>query len=299
VTTTRETWIRGAERLAAAGIDSARLDARVLLAHAMNLATGETASSREPSAEESARYEELLSRRAAREPVAYITGEREFWSLSFAVGAGVLIPRPETETLLEEAARHFPDHGEALKVLDLGTGSGCLLIAFLRDYPQARGVGIDLSPVALSWARRNCEKLDVASRCIWLEGGWDVARDETFDLIFSNPPYLALGDAVGLAPEIAHHEPGDALFAGPDGLDSYRSLAPIIAHNLKPGGRAFLEIGVGQSDAVCDILDRYGLEIVDVKADLADTPRCIGVGLNPGIPGPAPEKTVGNERPSR
>ena len=278
MTTIRDAWIKGAERLAAEGIDSARLDARVLLAHTMNLSVGESISGREPSREELARYGELLERRIAREPVAYITGEREFWSLPFAVGPGVLVPRPETETLLEAAARIFPDHNRPLEVLDLGTGSGAILIAFLTDYPQARGTGIDRSEEALGWARRNADRLGVVNRSTWNTGGWDAALGRDYDLIFSNPPYLALGEAAGLAPEIAGYEPWGALFAGPDGLDAYRALAPVAASTLKPGGRTILEIGAGQEAAVRELLLGYRLEIMAVLPDLAGIPRAIVAG---------------------
>ena len=275
MSTIREAWIRGAERLAAAGIDSARLDARVLLAHTMNLSPGESISAREPSPDEFARYEELLARRAAREPVAYITGEREFWSLPFAVGPGVLIPRPETETLLEEAARLFPDHDQALEVLDLGTGSGAILIAFLRDYPNARGIGVDRSEAALLWARRNAEQLGVVNRSTWNSGGWDAGEGRAYDLIFSNPPYLALDEAEGLAPEITLHEPPEALLAGPDGLEAYRAIAPIAAATLRSGGWLLVEVGASQAEAVTGILRAQGLEIMGVKPDLAGIPRVV------------------------
>jgi release factor glutamine methyltransferase len=278
VTTIRETWIRGAERLAAAGIDSPRLDARVLLAHTMNLASGESLSSREPSAEELARYGALLERRLAREPVAYIIGVREFWSLPFAVGPGVLIPRPETETLIEQAERFFPDRSESLQALDLGTGSGAILISFLKDYPEARGTGIDRSPEALVWARRNADALGVAGRSVWLEGGWDTAAGKTYDLIFANPPYLALEERSGLAPEVGAHEPPEALFAGPEGLESYRALAPVLAAVLSPQGLAILELGAGQADAVSGVLRTYGLEIRTIAPDLAGVPRALVAG---------------------
>lgn len=276
--TIREAWIRGAERLAAAGIDSARLDARVLLAHTMNLSPGESVSAREPSPEELARYDELLARRAAREPVAYIIGEREFWSLSFAVGPGVLIPRPETETLLEQAAKLFPDRHRPLEVLDLGTGSGAILIAFLKDFPAAKGVGIDQSEEALSWARRNAEQLGVIKRSTWNRGGWEAALGGSYDLIFSNPPYLAAAETAALAPEVAAHEPSEALVAGPEGLEAYRAIAPVAAATLRPGGRLIAEVGAGQAGAVERIFLSQGLEIVGVAPDLAGIPRAVVAG---------------------
>ena len=277
MTTNQEAWLNGAARLAAAGIESARLDARVLLACVMDLATGELLTAKDPSPEQVERYEDLLARRIAREPVAYITGVREFWSLPFAVGPGVLIPRPETETLLEEALRFFPDRDAQLEVLDLGTGSGCLLIAFLKSFPKARGIGIDRSAEALAWARRNGERLDVADRSEWREGGWSAAGGATFDLVLSNPPYLTMAEAEALAPEIARYEPASALLAGADGLNAYRALAPLFVRYMKPNGRVIVEIGAGQADAVSQVLASHGLEILGVRPDLANVPRAIAV----------------------
>lgn len=277
MTANREAWLRGAERLAAAGIESARLDARVLLAHVMDLGAGELLTAKAPSPDQVARYEELLARRIAREPVAYITGDREFWSLPFAVGPGVLIPRPETETLLEEAAKLFPDHDRALEVLDLGTGSGAILIAFLRDYPRARGVGIDRSAEAIHWARRNAEQLGVANRSTWNNTGWEAAEG-SYDLIFSNPPYLADSEAAGLAPDIAVYEPQEALLAGPEGLEAYRAIAPLAAVLLRPEGRVIVELGAGQADPVAAIFRAQGLEIMGLTPDLANIPRALVAG---------------------
>ena len=244
----------------------------------MNLTPGESVSSREPSAEELARYEELLERRRAREPVAYIIGEREFWSFPFAVGPGVLIPRPETETLTRAGTALLSGQERIAEVLDLGTGSGAILIAFLKTYPQARGTGIDASPEALAWARRNAEALGVAGRAAWREGGWDAAMGQAYDLIFANPPYLALDERAGLAPEVGRYEPSEALFAGPEGLESYRALAPVLATVLRPQGLAILELGAGQGEAVSGILGPYGLEIRAIAPDLGGIPRALVAG---------------------
>lgn len=274
----RECLSRGTERLAAAGVDSARLDARVLLAHAMGVPAETLIFAGAPTPEQHDCYESLIARRAAREPLAYIVGRKEFWSLPFAVGPGVLIPRPETETLVDEAMRTFPDRNQALDVLDLGTGSGCLLIAFLSEYPNARGVGIDESAAALDWARRNAAGNGVERRCTWLKGGWDAGA-RRFDVIFSNPPYLASRENAALTPEIANFEPPGALYGGEDGLDAYRALGPVIAGALRPGGWAGLEIGMGQLDRVCEILARSGLEFAGVTPDLSGIPRCVAVRL--------------------
>lgn len=273
---TNEAWQEGARLLADAGIDSARLDARVLLAHAMNIETGALPFAGEPSADELHVFKMLIARRLAREPVAYITGEKEFWSLSFAIGPGALIPRPETETLLQEALAAFPDRLAPLDVLDLGTGSGCLLIAFLVEFANAKGTGLDRSAEALAWAQRNAERSGVAARSRWHQADWSKrSPDARYDVIFSNPPYLARAEGAGLAPEIARYEPGEALYAGEDGLDAYRALAPFIARALQPAGRAFLEIGAGQEARVSEILGRLGLEVERVAPDLSGVPRCV------------------------
>ena len=281
MTGVREAWMGGAERLARAEIESARLDARVLLAHAMNVETDELLSAQTLSPDELAGYAELLERRAAREPVAYIVGEREFWGLRFEVGPGVLVPRPETETLLEEALRHFSDRSATLDLLDLGTGSGCLLIAGLSIYSRAHGIGLDRSLAALDWAQRNGERLGVGARCSWREGDWSSV-DATCDVILANPPYVRLEDADTLPSDVFRFEPHEALFAGPDGLDAYRGLGPIIARSLKPGGRAFIEIGVGQADRVRDLFKAAGLETLGITPDLSGVPRCLAAGLASG-----------------
>ncbi len=299
MTALHDAWVHGARRLAAAGIDSARLDARVLLARAMDIVPENLLASAAPTPAQLQRYGELIARRAAREPLAYIVGWKEFWGLSFGVGPGVLIPRPETETLLEQAFNAFPDPEQPLKVLDLGTGSGCLLIAFLKHRRRALGLGIDQSAAALTWAKGNAESLGVALRSTWNLGDWSSADIGAYDVIFSNPPYLAVSEKAALAPEIVRHEPAEALFSGADGLEAYRALARLIAVDLKPSARVFLEIGLGQGDAVGEILSRHGLEILGIAPDLAGIPRCIAAGHSSVISRRGAEKTVGNLRSSR
>jgi release factor glutamine methyltransferase len=230
------------ERLRAAGVDNPRLDARLLTT------------------------EEQIARRIAREPVAYILGHKGFWTLDIQVGPGALIPRPETETLIEQLLKHVPDRTAPLDILDLGTGTGCLLAAALAEYPNARGVGVDSSPQALAWARRN-----LGDRARLVEGDFGEI-DGTYDVILSNPPYIRSQDIPSLAPEIRLYEPVQALDGGADGLDAYRALAPVVRRLLKPAGLVFLEIGAGQGEAVNAIL---GLEILDVVPDLAATERCV------------------------
>lgn len=286
----------GAARLAAAGIESARLDARVLLAEVLQVSPGTVRSlSRDLTGNERAAYDALLGRRAAREPLAYVIGRKEFWSLDFAVGPGALVPRPETETLIEEALKAFPDRTAPLRILDLGTGSGCLLVTALTLYPAAQGTGLDRSAAALDWARRNAVRHGVAPRTIWIEGNWEAAGPGPFDLILANPPYLAQSEMTGLAAELAH-EPACALESGPEGLEAYRALAPLLAGVLVPGGRAFLEIGAGQGEAVGAVLAAAGLENLGLTPDLSGIPRVVAV-RRPGPDGSTREKSVGKHGP--
>ena len=282
------------ERLRVAGVDNPRLDARILWAHAQSNPPLEGGSKNpkdfsgrgstpaigpspkfaaqisthpQGEGEVSERFEELIQRRIAREPVAYITGHKEFWSLDFAVGPGVLIPRPETETLVEQVLKHFPDRATPLEVLDLGTGTGCLLVAVLSEYANARGVGVDSSPQALGWARRNVEKHGSYAR---LRQGDFAAATGAYDVILTNPPYIRSEDIATLAPEVRLYEPVQALDGGADGLDAYRLLAPEIERLLKPGGLAFLEIGAGQGPAMGKLM-----KTVEIVPDLAGIDRCV------------------------
>ena len=251
-----------ARRLAAAGIDNPRLDARLLLAHA----TGDAV-----------RLEFFIRRRAAREPLAYITGQKEFWSLNFEVGPGVLIPRPETETVIEQALAFFPERAAPLKVLDLGTGTACLPVAFLKEFPKARGLGVDRSDEARFYALRNVARHCLADRCEIRGGDWDEAVAGAYDVVLSNPPYIRTADLAGLEPEV-RYEPVLALDGGPDGLSAYRALAPALARLLSPSGRAFVEIGAGQSAEVGAVLAQSGLIVNKVAPDLAGIPRVLVVG---------------------
>jgi release factor glutamine methyltransferase len=267
---------RAAERLRAAGIARPQAEARLLLAHAMGVPqetiVGETAL---PDAAAEARFEGFVARRADREPFAYIVGRREFWSRDFAVGPGVLIPRPESETLIEQALARFSDPDTPLRALDFGTGSGALLLAFLSERKRATGIGIDCSPAALDYARRNAVDLGIAERAQFLAGDFSRAPVALFDVIFANPPYIAANEIAALEPDVAAHEPHLALDGGADGLDSYRALAPLIAARLAPGSFAFVEIGHGQAKAVSEIFIKGGLEIAQIVSDLSAIARCV------------------------
>ena len=289
----------GTARLGAAGIESARLDARVLLAKVTGVGSGEVLTlSRGLTAAEDAFYETMLARRVLREPLAYITGSKEFWSLDFEVGPGVLIPRPDTETLIEETLKEFPDRTARLRILDLGTGSGCLLVTALTLYPNATGTGIDRSEAALAWARRNSLRFDVSSRCTLRCGDWTAVSGGQFDLVLTNPPYLATTEMGALGPELSH-EPPEALESGPEGIEAYRSLGPAISAILAPEGRVVLEVGAGQSQAVSAALEVENLEILRIAPDLSGIPRAVVARAGRGDVSKVPQKTVGKPETSR
>jgi release factor glutamine methyltransferase len=246
-----------ARRLAAAGVDSPRLDARLLWEHA---------------ACDPARFDAVLSRRLAREPLAYITGHKEFWSLDLEVGPGILIPRPETETIIEQALALLPDHSASLRVLDIGTGSGCLLAAFLKEFPNASGLGIDISPEALATSARNLARSGLSDRAQIRASDMGEGLDGPFDVILSNPPYIRTSDLAALAPEL-RYEPVGALDGGPDGLASIRLLAQAMAR-LK-AGLGLVEIGAGQAADASAIFLNCGLQPLQTAPDLAGIPRVL------------------------
>jgi release factor glutamine methyltransferase len=264
-------------RLAQTGTDDGRTDARLLLQAVTGLGRADllTEPLRVVDAEAARRFERLLRRRLAREPMAYILGEREFWGLPFAVETDVLIPRPETETLIEAALDLFPDRAQALRILDLGVGSGCLLLSLLHLYPEATGSGVDNSPAALRIAAGNAARLEVAQRAALVGGGWAAAPSGPFDLIVSNPPYIAENEVSSLEPEVREHEPRTALIAGPSGLEAYRDLLPEVPARLAPGGALLLEVGRGQADDVAGLARKAGLTQAQRRRDLAGVERCL------------------------
>ncbi|MHA3793541.1 peptide chain release factor N(5)-glutamine methyltransferase [Rhizorhabdus wittichii] len=265
----RAALVRGAAALSATS-ETARLDAELLMAHALGVSRDAMLLGRldDPAP---AGFAPLLARRMAHEPVAYIVGERDFWTISLKVGPGVLIPRPDSETLIEAAVGHFGAKGPA-RILDLGVGSGALLLAALAQWPAASGIGVDRSAAAAAIARDNAARLGLAGRAEIRLGDWAEGIDERFDLLLCNPPYVESGAI--LAPDVAEHEPASALFAGPDGLDDYRRLAPMIGGLLAAGGLAAVEIGAEQGDAVIALFARHGLA-GSVRRDLAGRDRAI------------------------
>ncbi len=276
-------------RLARAGIESARLDARLLSAHALGWDAAKIVAAKDflPDAEQRRTLDALIDRREAREPVAVIIGRCEFWSLDFAVNADVLIPRPDSEILVEAAlaaaedkANDGGENGDkegdgGLGILDLGTGSGCLLLALLSELPLASGLGVDISEAALSVAASNAKNLGLEGRAEFELSDWGDGISGRFDIVVANPPYIADGEFATLEPEVARFEPRLALSGGADGLDCYRILTPRLGPLLSPGGRAFVEIGAAQADAVAALLKAGGLEVRQVLKDLAGHPRVV------------------------
>ncbi|MGH6896081.1 MAG: peptide chain release factor N(5)-glutamine methyltransferase [Geminicoccaceae bacterium] len=268
---------RIAARLAAAGIEDARAEAWLLLATATGRERAELMAGTAAAldAAQAARLEELVRRRVAREPIAYILGEKEFWSLTFEIDPAVLIPRPETETVVAAVLDAINERRAALRLLDLGTGSGCLLLALLSELPNATGLGIDASAAALTLAARNAARLGLAGRATFRRGRWGEGLEGHFDVIVGNPPYVAESEWPRLQPEIREFEPRAALVAGADGLDAYRALASDCARLLSRDGLCALEIGRGQGDAVAGILGRHGLKVTARHHDLAGIERCL------------------------
>jgi len=265
----REALAEAAARLAMVS-DTARLDAELLMAHALGVEREGLLLHRLDD-ESPASFSSLVDRRLAHEPIAYLTGRRAFWTIEIEVGPGALIPRPDSETLIEAAIAHFADRAPD-RILDLGTGPGSLLLAALDRWPEATGVGIDASADALAYARRNA-----VPRAEFRLGNWGEGLDERFDLILCNPPYVETGAT--LPPDVAGHEPAAALYAGPDGLEDYRRLAPQLPRLLAPGGVACVEIGAGQEKAVSALFAARGFTI-ESRRDLRGIVRCLVLTLD-------------------
>jgi release factor glutamine methyltransferase len=268
--------------LRAAAIENPRLEARLLLAHAIG--TTQEALLREPRAEvpeaAAARFRAALAARLDATPVAHILGQQGFWTLDLAVSPSTLIPRADSEALVEAALEAFPDPEAPLRVLDLGTGTGCLLLAVLAERPRAFGVGVDLVPAAAALAAANAARNGLQDRAAFLAGDWAGALSGRFDLVLSNPPYIESAAIPGLMPEVARHEPLSALDGGADGLDAYRRLVTLLPVLLAQGGAAVLELGFGQRQAVEGLARAAGLTPAGCRQDLGGIERALV--LRPG-----------------
>jgi release factor glutamine methyltransferase len=278
-----EIYRRAVTKLRAAGIESAQLDARVLLAHVLRVDAAQLVAGSDDrvSAAAQDRYEEAIARRAAREPVARILGVKEFWSREFALSPDALVPRPETETLIEAALLARPERDAQMKVLDLGVGSGVLLGAILLERPFSTGVGVDRSLGAAQTARNNFAALGVTDRTHVICGDWGNALGVRFDLVLANPPYIASGDIGRLSAEVRDHDPVRALDGGADGLDAYRAILGDLRRLLAPGGIAVLELGDGMEQAVSGLAMDAGIEVNGpAHCDLSGHPRALALGTS-------------------
>ena len=263
-------------QLEAAGIPAPRRDARLLMQHALGLGPEVLLADRDRPLRpgEARRLAALVSRRAGREPIAYLTGRREFWSLEFSLDPSVLVPRPETETVVEAVLAHAARPTARSRLLDLGTGSGCLLVALLGEFEDSSGLGVDINAAAVSLARVNAGRHGLGARASFVVADWGAPLAGCFDIVVSNPPYVAAGELASLAPEIACHEPRAALDGGADGYACYRLLAPQIARLLAPAGVAAVELGAGMADKVRVFFRAAGLVEIERRRDLSGIERC-------------------------
>jgi len=275
-----------AQSFRASGIEEAEADARLLIGHALHLDRARliAQSDRILEAREVTVISALAARRLRREPVSRILGEKEFWSLPISVTPDVLVPRPETETVVEAALDFVIRSGlrlEKLRVLDIGTGSGALLLALLKELPNAVGTGTDVSSAALDVARANATRCRLDTRCNFVVCNIATGVEGPFDLIVSNPPYIAHDEIATLAPEVRDYDPQVALDGGQDGFDAYRSIASDIKRILAPGGRLFVELGRGQDEQVRALFTKAGLSPGIPRKDLAGITRVLGAGFAP------------------
>jgi release factor glutamine methyltransferase len=271
-----------AARFAAAGLDSPELDARMLVGAVVNLNLTAliTLGDRGLAADDATRLETLAQRRLAGEPVARILGMKEFWGLPLRLSAETLVPRPDTETVVEAVLDHVrvtESTDRPLRIADLGTGSGAILLALLSELPHAYGIGTDISEAALRTARTNAAALGLGGRTAFVASSYSAALAGPLDLIVSNPPYIASRDIANLAVEVRRHDPARALDGGPDGLDAYRALIPQAAGLLRPGGAVVVEVGQGQARDVEALMTKAGFtaDLTSIRADMAGISRTV------------------------
>lgn len=267
------------QRLAQAGIENPRLEARLLTAHVLSLEPDEVFADIFISAENKEKIELLLQQRLAHKPLDKVIGKRAFYKAEFAVSEQVLSPRPDTEILVEEALEYLR-HIQSPKVLDLGTGSGCIIETLLAEIPEAEGTAVDISAEALKVARLNAQNLNVAQRLNFIRADWFAADfinlfNDKFDVIVSNPPYIPTADIVNLEPEVKEYDPMYALDGGTSGFDSYKRIAEIAPMLLKDGGYVLLEAGINQAAEIQNIFTFSGLQYVKTVKDLAGIDRCV------------------------
>ncbi len=261
--------------LSDAGIVGARKEARLLMGHWLNRDPAQLFGPQDEEVGAPESFFDLVNRRVSREPLSHLVGRREFWSLEFEVSDNVLDPRPDSEVLIETGLSHWPNQLDSFSVLDLGTGSGCLLLSLLKNRPYAIGVGVDVSGAALEIARRNAARIVPDGRAQFLKADWGSSISQPFDLVVVNPPYIPSDRISELDAEVANFEPLLALDGGFDGLDAYRRIAQDLARLTTSTGMILLEIGSGQSEQVTSILEKSGLVVECIKNDLAGRNRCL------------------------
>ena len=266
-----------AARLAAVGVVDSRHEARLVLALALDIEPAIVLGWPERPVEPRhvAAADALVARRAKREPLSRLRGKREFWSLDFALSPDTLDPRPDSETLIAAALADIPDRAAALRIVDFGVGTGCLLLALLSELPNAVGIGVDVVPGAVAVAEGNATSLGLGTRAEFWVGSWEARIDGQADVILANPPYIPTSEIGRLPPEVCAFDPRTALDGGPDGLSAYRPLGAAIRRLLRPGGAAYIEIGAGQRLQVARVFGEAGLTIGAVRRDLAGTERCV------------------------
>jgi release factor glutamine methyltransferase len=277
-----------AQSFSFAGIEDAKVDARALLCHALRIDRARLVADSERilEAREVAAILALAARRLKREPVSRIRGHKDFWTLTLGVTPAVLTPRPETETVVEAALDEIDRDGskrEKLSILDIGTGSGALLLALLSELPNAVGLGTDISVAALEIARANAERNKLSARCKFVACDIAAGVRGIFDLVVSNPPYVPRGDIAALTPEVRDYAPALALDGGHDGLDGYRAIAGVARALLAPAGRLIVELGAGQEPAVRALFTNAGLKVTVARKDLAGIPRALVADVNTSI----------------
>lgn len=263
------------EQLSKAGILSARQDARMLLAHHLDQSTSIVMAFPERELDQEDGFHELLKRRKNFEPVSHILGQREFWSLPFKVTKDVLDPRPDSETLIEAILERVENTKAPRKFIDFGTGSGCLLLSLLSEYPSSTGVGVDVSEAALSIAKENAVNLKMNDRSDFTISDWSANITDTFDILLSNPPYITTKDMTELLPDVSNHEPHLALHGGDDGLAPYKELIPAGRNLVVKGGLIAFEFGYQQADDIADMMKKEGYSDIQFHPDLSGIIRCI------------------------